>query len=41
MKIVRYITLAAVAVAALGMSACHKETTAAPPPAHTTTGYSK
>jgi hypothetical protein len=42
MKIVKYITLAAVAVAALGMSACHKETTTAPPPpAHTTTGYSK
>jgi hypothetical protein len=41
MKIVKYITLAAVAVAALSMAACHKETTTAPPPAHTTTGYSK
>jgi len=41
MKIVKYITLAAVAVAALGMVACHKETTTPPPPAHTTTGYSK
>jgi hypothetical protein len=41
MKIVKCITLAAIATVALGMSACHSNTPPPPPPAKTTTGYSK
>jgi hypothetical protein len=41
MNIVKYFTLVALATAALGVSACKKETPPPPPPAPPTTGYSK
>jgi hypothetical protein len=41
MNIVKYLTLVALATAALGISACKKETPPPPPPAPPTTGYTK
>jgi hypothetical protein len=41
MNLVKYLTLVAVAIAALGVSACKKEEPPPPPPAPPTTGYTK
>lgn len=41
MNIAKYLTLVALATAALGVSACKKDNPPPPPPAAPTTSYSK